>query len=84
MIEIMIARLKAEIERELRYFHYRPENVDLKSIDGAVTRCFGALTLATEVLCELGQDELANTLGDHWENVDRPAFYDILYKSWEL
>lgn len=84
MTEIMIARLKATIKRELQYFLDRPEKVDLKSIDGAVSRCFGALALITEVLCELGQNELANTLGDHWENIDRPAFYNVLYKSWGL
>lgn len=84
MTEIMIARLKATIKRELQYFLDRPEKVDLKSIDGAIARCFGALTLTTEVLYELGQKDLADSLGNHWDEIDRPAFYDILYKSWGL
>lgn len=84
MTEIMIARLKATIKRELQYFLDRPEKVDLKSIDGAIARCFGALTLTTEVLYELGQKDLADSLGNRWDEIDRPAFYDILYKSWGL
>lgn len=82
MAEIMIEKLKKRIEEETRYFLDNPEKVDLKSIDRAVTRCYGALTLVTSVLFDLGQAELATELGQHWDEVDRDAFYEILYKSW--
>ena len=84
MAKIMVKKLKAMIEEEIRYFLDNPEKVDLKSIDGAVARCYGALTLVTDVLFDLGQTELATELGQHWEEVDRPAFYETLYKSWGL
>ena len=84
MAKIMVKKLKAMIEEEIRYFLDNPEKVDLKSIDGAVTRCYGALILVTDVLFDLEQAELATELGQHWEEVDRPAFYETLYKSWGL
>ena len=84
MANIMVEKLKKRIEEETRYFLDNPEKVDLKSIDGAVTRCYGALTLVTDVLFDLGQIELATELGQHWDEVDRPAFYETLYKSWGL
>lgn len=82
MVEIMIEKLKKRIEEETQYFLDNPEKVDLTSIDGAVTRCYGVLTLVTSVLFDLGQAELATELGQHWDEVDRDAFYEILYKSW--
>lgn len=84
MVEIMIEKLKKRIEEELQYFLDNPEKVDLKSIEGAVARCYGALTLVTSVLFDLGQTELATELGQLWEEVNRDAFYQILYKSWGL
>ena len=84
MAEIMVEKLKKRIEEETRYFLDNPEKVDLKSVDSAVARCYGALTLVTDVLFDLGQTELANVLGHQWDEIERPAFYDILYKSWGL
>ena len=84
MAKIMVEKLKKRIEEEIRYFLDNPEKVDLKSIDGAVARCYGALTLFTDVLFDLGQTELATEQGQHWDEVDRPALYETLYKSWGL
>lgn len=84
MTEMMIAKLKERIQEETQYFLDHPEKVDLRNIDGAVARCYGALTLTTSVLFDLGQAELAAELGQHWDEIDRPALYDILYKSWNL
>ena len=80
--EIMIAKFKKRVEREFQFFLDNPEKVDLKSIDGAIARCFGALCLVTDVLFDLGQTVLANVLGHQWDEIERPALYDILYKSW--
>ena len=84
MVEKLIEKFKKRVEEETQYFLDNPEKVDLKSIDGAVARCYGALCLVTDVLFDLGQSELATELGQHWDEVDRPAFYDTLYKSWGL
>ena len=80
--EIMIAKFKKRVEREFQFFHDKPEEINLENIDGAIARCFGALCLVTDVLFDLGQTELATELGQHWDEVDRDAFYEILYKSW--
>ena len=80
--EIMIAKFKERVEREFQFFHDKPEEINLENIDGAIARCFGALCLVTDVLFDLGQTELATELGQHWDEVDRDAFYEILYKSW--
>lgn len=84
MVEKLIEKFKKRVEEETQYFLDNPEKVDLKSIDGAVARCYGALCLVTEVLFDLGRSELATELGQHWDEVDRPALYDTLYKSWGL
>ena len=84
MIEKLIEKFKKKVEEETRYFLNNPDKIDLKSIDKAATRCYGALCLVTEVLSDLGQSELATELGQHWDEVDRPALYDTLYKSWGL
>lgn len=84
MIEMVIAKFKKMVKEELQYFLNKPEEVNLKNIDGAVARCYGALTLTTGVLFDLERAELAAELGQHWDEIDRPAFYDILYKSWDL
>lgn len=83
MLEVMIKKLEETTERELRYFLDNPENVNLKSIDGAIARCFGALTLATDVLYELGYKDLGDSLGKIWEATHH-TFREILYKSWGL
>ena len=82
--EIMIAKFKERVEREFQFFHDKPEEINLKNIEGAIARCYGALTLVTDVLFDLGQTELATELGQHWDEVDRPALYETLYKSWGL
>lgn len=82
--EIMIAKFKERVEREFQFFHDKPEEINLKNIEGAIARCFGALCLVTDVLFDLGQTELANVLGHQWDEIERPALYDILYKSWGL
>jgi hypothetical protein len=81
-VEIMFAKLRERIQKELQYFLDNPEKVDAESITGAVARCYGALTLTTDVLFDLGQNELATELGQLWAETSRPAFYEILYKSW--
>lgn len=84
MVEKLIEKFKKRVEEETQYFLDNPEKVDLKSIDGSVARCYGALCLVTDVLFDLGQTELATELGQRWDEVERPALYDILYKSWGL
>ena len=84
MIEMVNAKFKKMVKEETQYFLDHPEKVDLRNVDGAAARCYGALTLTTSVLFDLGQAELAAELGQHWDEIDRPALYDILYNTfWE-